>query len=128
MLSFPVIAPKCPVTSGGVLVADSVVSECVKTNRHVIADCGARERVSTYGRAAPHIIAPTERVETDRRVVESGREGEECIFALSSVAAGIASVRCRRHRTSGKRKRKAGERQRDDKKTRSLGRPADRNF
>jgi hypothetical protein len=60
-----------------------------------------------------------ERIKTQARIVDTGCEAEERILTLSRVAAGIASVRRRADPESvrGRRKPKAGERERDQNET-----------
>ena len=57
-----------------------------------------------------------ERIPAVRRVVPAGGETEKGVSTLSSVVIGIASVWCRTNRSSRRRKRKAGEGGRDEKK------------
>ena len=100
--------------------AGRAVIECENTvGRVVIAGCVAVERCITVGHVVVASCGGSERGKTIGRVVCAGGEAEKRTIALSGVAVGIASVRCRGNPESfrGRRKRKAAERQRDEKET-----------
>src|SRR5207245_9080428 len=108
------------------VVAGGVVNECVCAVGGVAAaGCVADERVRTVGRVEVAGCVAIERTKTHCRVVQSGCEAEEGPLSLSCVAVAQVSVRlyfC----LSGRRKRKAGERNCAEKETAPQRRSADR--
>ena len=75
-----------------------------------LAGRGAEERVKSGGSVAGGGGVAVQRTITDSRVEGASCEAKESIFSLSSVAAGIASVRCRSNGSSRRKKRKTCER------------------
>jgi len=58
-----------------------------------------------------------ERLITQGRIPDTGGTAKESVRALGRVAAPIASIRCWANRLRHRRKRKAGERDRDERET-----------
>src|SRR5438128_1894871 len=89
----------------------------------------AEQRSRAVGRIAEAGCVAEERIKTNRRIIRACSEAKERISTLDRILAGIASVRCWGNRSRLRRKPKAGQRQRDEKKTepqrRSVGRISD---
>jgi hypothetical protein len=111
---------------GRVLAAVGVVIKRLRTVGHAQAAGGvAKERLKT-GRGV--LIADSSVIEgliTEGGIPDAGCEAKKSVLALSGVAAGIAPVRCRGNRLNSRRKRKAAERERDEKETAPQRRAAD---
>src|SRR5947208_1117 len=75
------------------------------------ANCVTQKRLGTNRRVAVGGGAVIKRLKAEGGVVHSGCKANEGIIALSSVVAGVPSVRRRENGLRGRRKRKAGERQ-----------------
>jgi hypothetical protein len=92
----------------------------LRTGGRVIDSGGvAKERLKSAGRViVPRGIAK-ERLITKGRVMDAAGQALERILTLGRVAAGIAAVRCWANPESiwGRRKPKANERDRNEKKT-----------
>src|SRR5437899_2317540 len=114
------IAVESEIAEGGVLNTGGIAGERFGTNGSVAAAGGvAKKRFNTVGRVVAAGCVVIERVKPDCRVAAAGCEVEEGISALSGVEVGIASVRWWVDRSSCRRKRKAGEREGDEKETES---------
>ncbi len=87
-----------------------------------------KKRSITNGRVVEADGVVIERSVPIGRVVGAGGEAEERPGALGGVAVGIASVWCwgRESCSGSRRKRKAGERERDEKETASKRRAVNR--
>ena len=90
-------------TNGRVLITDETVDVCI-----VI------QRTCTNGRVIIAACVAIERVETNCCIVQASGETKERIFTFSGVRVRISSIRWRINGPSQRRKRKAGERERNE--------------